>query len=253
MVLGIVGKIGSGKSAVVKYLQEEYGAIAFSCDEVAKEIMKEENFNVADSEEIFINENFSEKIRIELHPKVFSRIFENINILYNFLEENALDNNENKEDISILEKKLNINIFSNILNKNNFLNYYEDKEIIKNYKNNKIVINEKNENILKKYNFKKKNEFYSILIIIESALPSDDMFKICDKIIYIDSPYEDRVCRLKESRNYTEEKIKLIYDSQAYYEKFYDRADYKVMNDASKDDLRNKIKEVIDEIYIASK
>ena len=38
MVIGIVGKIGSGKSEVVDYLHDAYGAAKFSCDEVAKEI-----------------------------------------------------------------------------------------------------------------------------------------------------------------------------------------------------------------------
>jgi len=280
MVLGIVGKIGSGKSAVVKYLQEEYGAIAFSCDDVAKEIMKEEDYNISGNDEIFTNKNFLEKVRIELHPKVFYRIFENILILYNFIAQNEYNSEKNEDILSVLEKKYNINIFSNLLNENNFLNFIEQSNrfskeksytklnnenylnslrennfMNKNHKNNeKQDIKTENECALRILeNFKNFNEFYNILIIIESALPSDDMFKICDNMIYIDSPYKDRVNRLKETRDYSEEKIKLIYDSQAYYEKFYDRADYKIMNDGTKEALVNKVKEVMDEIYIASK
>ncbi|MBR3288667.1 MAG: dephospho-CoA kinase, partial [Lachnospiraceae bacterium] len=79
MVIGIVGKIGSGKSEVVDYLHDAYGAAKFSCDEVAKEIMVEEGYKIDDKQDIFTNENILEKIRIELHPKVFSRINENIN------------------------------------------------------------------------------------------------------------------------------------------------------------------------------
>ena len=100
-----------------------------------------------------------------------------------------------------------------------------------------------------KENFKNKNN----LILIESALPSDEMYKMCDKVIYIDSSFEDRVKRLKESRDYSEAKTKLIYNSQEYYEKYYNMADYKIYNNGTKEELEEKVKEVLDEIYITCK
>lgn len=178
MVFGIVGKIGSGKSEIVKYLKDEYNAISFSCDEIAKKIIKENGLKIYNSEEVFTNTNLQEKIRTELHPLVFKRINENIN------------------------------------------------------------------------NFKNKSE---LLFIIESALPSDNMFSICDKVIYVDSPYDMRVDRLKSSRGYDENKIKQIYDSQKYYDRFYDRADFKIDNSGTIDDLINRIEGVMNEIYIVGK
>ena len=201
MVLGIVGKIGSGKSAVVKYLQKNYDTIVFSCDDVAKEIMAkgETDYEPGLPGEIFTNEKKQEECRTILHPLVFERINENITNFY-------IKSKENQKE--------------NIKNKNNFTNFM---------------------------NFSEK------LIIIESALPSDIMFKMCDKVIYIDSPYEERVKRLKDARDYSESKTKLIYDSQKYYEKFYDMADFKINNDGTKEELEKKIKEVMDEIYITCK
>ncbi len=192
MVLGIVGKVGSGKSTVIKYLETNYDSIVFSCDDIAKEIMEkgETEYKPGSLGEIFTNENKQEECRIILHPLVFNRI---------------------KQNIMDVENKNNSN------NKHNLNNSYKE------------------------------------LIIIESALPNDEMYKMCDKVMYIDTPYENRVKRLKEERDYSESKTKLIYDSQKFYEKFYDRADYTINNDGTKKELEEKVKEVINEIYITCK
>lgn len=246
MVLGIVGKIGSGKSAVVKYIEKNYDAIVFSCDEIAKEIMEkgESSYDPGFAGEIFINEKKQEECRTLLHPLVFIRIYKNILEIEN--KNNFLNNlNENNEDLDLKGNNCNLNNLlnkpcdnSNIMNKNNFDNIL-NIDCNENYKNKNYFLN--------------KNNFSKKLIIIESALPSDEMFKMCDKVIYIDSPYEERVKRLKESRDYSESKTKLIYDSQKYYEKFYDRADYKIYNDGTKEELEEKVKEVLNEIHIACK
>ena len=39
-VLGITGGVGSGKSLVLEYLKEEYGAYICQMDETAKELQK---------------------------------------------------------------------------------------------------------------------------------------------------------------------------------------------------------------------
>ena len=201
MVLGIVGKIGSGKSTAIEYIEKNYGAIVFSCDNIAKDIMEkgESDYDPGFDGEIFINKKKQEECRTLLHPLVFNRICRDIENILNKSIENNLSN------------KNNINNFNNLHN------------------------------------------FYEGIIIIESALPSDDMFKICDKVIYIDSSYDDRVKRLKESRDYSESKTKLIYDSQEFYEKYYNKADYRISNDGTKEELEEKIKEVLNEIYITCK
>ena len=39
-VIGITGGVGSGKSEVLKFLEQEYGAVVCQMDEVAKQIQK---------------------------------------------------------------------------------------------------------------------------------------------------------------------------------------------------------------------
>ena len=267
MVIGIVGKIGSGKSEVVDYLRDAYNAAKFSCDEVAKEIMVEEGYEIDNKQDFFTNENILERVRIELHPKVFSRINEYINILNNFYKQKELIAEKIVENIRESGKLDAFINFENILdvcdideNKNN-RKYYNN--LLNNKPEDIFSHMEKTLNFSKKrrtyYNKKKKSnsnnilEFFEDLIIVESALPSEDMFNICDKMIYIDCSYENRVSRLKKSRKYSDEKIKQIFDSQQYYEDFYNRYEYKILNDGSKKELINKVDEVMNEIYIACK
>lgn len=263
MVLGIIGKIGSGKSTVIKYIEKKYDAIVFSCDEIAKDIMEkgETDYDPGFADEIFTSVKKQEECRTILHPLVFKRIYENI---FKIKNENNFKNfpninNQNENDIGFSKKNstLELNrINLNNENKNNsklscktqFQSIEESNDINLNYVNKKNSMNFLNIN-----NFKNEKNFSEKLIIVESALPSDEMYKMCDKVIYIDSPYEDRVKRLKESRDYPESKTKLIYDSQTYYEKYYNKADYKIYNNGTKEELEEKVKEVLNEIYITCK
>ena len=186
MIIGIVGKIGSGKSTCVKFIKNnynQYNIYVFSCDEIAKKIIEDNpkkfNFLLVNLNDFFTNDLLQKKIREDFHPIVFDNIKKCIN---------------------------------NKINKN-------DKQ----------------------------------LFIIESALPNEQMYKICDKIICIKSSDEHILNRLIASRNYTESKVQMIYSSQKYYEKFYDKADYVVINNGKERDFLNSVKEVIDEICIVCK
>ena len=247
MVLGVVGKIGSGKSEIIRYLQDKYSAISFSCDEIAKRIIEEEGLDIFNSDEVFTNPNLQEDIRTNFHPLVFSRIFENLNNLSRFIllyYTNFFAAFLTKENINNF---LNLNNLFTEININNFYNFLnrlcscklDDKEYLYNF--------------LNKNNFSEFNNFYEFRIIIESALPNDEMFKMCDKTIYIDCAYDIRVKRLKESRGYSEEKVKLIYNSQNFYNKYYDKANFKIDNCGSREELISKVEEVINEICIVSK
>lgn len=208
MVIGIIGKIGSGKSTCVNCIKEIYGATVFNCDDIAKEMVKnkEVDYEVVSGIEFFTNENLQELCRIKLHPIVFSRIKNNIN---NFINKNNITDDKSKKSAYDVSK--------NILSKNNFMNYYEQ------------------------------------IFIIETALPGQMLFDMCDKTILIESSFEDKAKWLFDSREYGVGKTKLIYDSQKYYEKFYEMADYKIVNDGNIDGFKKKIKEVIDEICVAGK
>lgn len=183
MVLGIIGKIGSGKSACIKYLMKNYNVCVYSCDEIAKEMLNN-NETVYEKDEfndIFTNEKKQKECRSNFHPLVYKKI---------------------KNDILELSKK---------------------------------------------------SEYKNITFIIESALPSEFLYDICDKVIFIDCSDKVKIERLKEKRSYTEEKSKKILDLQKYYDEFYKMADYVILNDTILDEFEKKIKEVMDEICVIRK
>ena len=181
MVLGVTGKIGSGKTLCCEILEKEYKAKVYSCDKIAKEIIenKETDYEPLPQSLFFRSEAAQEECRQKIHKIVFDRIDESI-------------------------KK-----------------------------------------------FKLTND--NTLIVVECALPSERLFEICDKLIYVRNSYENKVKLLKEKRSYDEEITKLIYDSQKYYDKCYEKADIIIDNDGTKLELENKLKEVMNEIYIIRK
>ena len=187
MILGIIGKVGSGKTVCVEYLEKEYDAKVFSCDNIAKEVIdsNETDYVPLPPLVLFRDEMAQKECREKIHPIVFNRIKKSIEII---------ENNE-----------------------------------------------------------KHNNSNLGKLIVVECALPNETFYNICDKVIYIKNSFEDKFKLLKEKRGYSEEIIKQIYNSQKYYDKFYSKANYIIINDGTKQDLERKIKEVIDEIYIICK
>lgn len=186
MVIGVVGKIGSGKSYFIEYVKDNYkNVITFSCDTIAKKIMDsgESEYTGKDITPyiFFTNEAYQEEIRNKLHPIVFKKIEDNI----------------------------------------------------QKYKNDMMHDN--------------------YIFLIESALPSDYMLELCDKLIYIKSDFFDNLARLKENRGYSDNQAKLIFDSQKFYEKFYDKADYIIDNNSNLNRFKDSIKEVMNEICIIRK
>lgn len=187
MVIGIIGKIGSGKSFCTRYLVKNYNAVVISCDEIAKEIIENNETDYVQTPPFvfFRSKEAQEECRSKIHTKVFEKI----------------------------------QIIINDIHKDSKLN-------------------------------KSSND---ILIAVECALPNNKLFDICDKVICIINSYQNKVNILKNTRDYSEETTKLIYDSQEYYDKYYNKADKIIINDGTKNDFENKIKEAIDEIYIIRK
>ena len=190
MVIGVVGKIGSGKSAVVKYFKNNcsgFNVVELSCDDIAKELLEDPNlkfnFKNVRAYDFFTNDIYQQEVREKFHPLVFNKI----------------------------------------------------KNMIEQYKSS---VDAKGKNTL---------------FIIESALPSALMYEMCDKVIYIKSSFDNSHMRLAKSREYSENQSKVIYDSQKYYEKFYNMADYIIDNNGTKEDFIKKIDEVKDEICIICK
>ncbi len=79
-------------------------------------------------------------------------------------------------------------------------------------------------------------------VFIESALLYDDHYEVfCDETWYIYASEEQRIQRLKLSRNYTKEKIESIMKSQLTEQKFKDKCDVIIDNDKTYDDVRQQL------------
>ena len=177
MIIGIIGKIGSGKSKCLKLIKELYS----DCDIIAKEILEADDddkftFRYLRPYDFFTNNEVQDDVRKNFHPLVFNKI----------------------------------------------------KDMI-------------------------DKSGRSTISLIETALPSELFYNICDKVIYIKVSPENAIKRLKSSRSFTDNQFKVIYDSQKFYEKFYERADYVIDNNDDLDSLKSKLKEVMDEICFICK
>ena len=185
MIIGIIGKIGSGKSKCLKLIKELYSDCdikVYSCDDIAKEILEADDdddkftFRYLRPYDFFTNNEVQDDVRKNFHPLVFNKIKDMID----------------KSDRSTIS-------------------------------------------------------------LIETALPSELFYDICDKVIYIKVSPENAIKRLKSSRSFTDNQFKVIYDSQKFYEKFYERADYVIDNNDDLDSLKSKLKEVMDEVCFICK
>ena len=178
IILGVMGKVGSGKSSLIRIIEEKYKIKKFIADDVFKEMKENGEFkdDIDLNSKLFLDTKLQEKIRKEYHPKVFEKI------------------NKEIKDIT---------------------------------------------NSGESYDF----------IVIETALPSEMFLDMCDKTIYIENNDKINTMRLIESRNYSMIKIKSILDSQKYYERFYKKADYKIVNDEDIINLKVEAGFILDEIY----
>lgn len=94
-----------------------------------------------------------------------------------------------------------------------------------------------------KNNLKPDNNY-----VIESAILFDtDLVLLCDKIIYVYTNYEERLKRLSESRNLSEEKIKEILSNQMESEDFKEKSDYVIDNSFSPSDTKEQLKKILDQ------
>lgn len=87
------------------------------------------------------------------------------------------------------------------------------------------------------------------LIVIETALPSESFFDLCDEtILVINDNFEEL---LKLNRKYTDELIFQIIKSQLKYDSMYVKCKWTIINDQSIDDLENKVVDLVNKLYKA--
>lgn len=72
MIVGITGYVGSGKSTFIKLFMNNFNAYFINTDDIAKEIIKDSPF-IYVNDNAFLNKEDAEKIKNEIHPKVWQK------------------------------------------------------------------------------------------------------------------------------------------------------------------------------------
>lgn len=191
-VLGITGGVGSGKSQVLAYLQETYGANICQLDEVAKKLQQRGG---SCFEQILLA--FGENVR-------------------------GADGELNRERLGQI--------------------VFRDKEKLQIL--NQIVHPEVKRWVQQDIS-EKKAEGVSIYVIEAALMPDAGYDDICQEMWYIYTEESVRRIRLKASRDYSDEKITQMIQSQPSEEQFRKISDVVIDNSGSFEETKKKIGELI--------
>lgn len=103
---------------------------------------------------------------------------------------------------------------------------------------------------VKKIIKEKVNDDYCKYICIETALPIEaSLDDICDKIWFVYTPLEIRIERLKNSRNYSDEKISNIISKQLSDKEYKAYASDIIINQGTEEELSSQIDEIFNKYY----
>ena len=129
-----------------------------------------------------------------------------------------------------------------IENQVDFYNSFHTQNIVRHNFHPKVFRFIKNE-IDKKI---KANKNYNF--IIETALPSNYFFSICDYTIYIINKLKSKKQIILDERNIQNNSLIKIINIQNFYNKYYKKCDFKIINNNSLIDLYKKFDVVINKI-----
>lgn len=191
-VLGITGGVGSGKSQVLAYLQETYGANICQLDEVAKKLQQRGG-----------------------------SCFEQILLAFG-------------ENVRGADGELNRECLGQIV--------FRDKEKLQIL--NQIVHPEVKRWVQQDIS-EKKAEGVSLYVIEAALMPDAGYDDICQEMWYIYTEESVRRIRLKASRDYSDEKITQMIQSQPSEEQFRKISDVVIDNSGSFEETKKKIGELI--------
>lgn len=238
MILGITGGVGTGKSTILNYLREKYGAYLISCDDVARQLQQPEEECYGPMLELFQNtkiryadmdpdsdgnrdtENLLNKDGSFNRSVIARKVFADVELL------KAL----NRIVHPAVKRRVRELIDSYIQTYNNIQSdscpyFYRDSKIDAYKKGNK----ESNNGIP--------------LIVIEAALLLEDNYgEICDEIWYVRADEDVRRERLRKSRGYSDEKIDSIFASQRADESY--RECCSVTIDNSSENVQNTFRQL---------
>lgn len=194
-VYGITGGAGTGKSEVIKMLQENFGGCVIMSDEVARELMQKGN------------------ISYQLIAEYFGR-----DILM--------------DDGEIDRKKLADHVFNNkeALEKLNSMTHPYVKDEIR-----KLIAEAEASGECR-------------FVALESAILLECGYEdICDEFWYVYTKPEIRRQRMKETRNYSDEKVDSVMRNQQPDEVFFKQCSFVIENNTTLSDVYDQLKEKLDQ------
>ena len=194
-VYGITGGAGTGKSEVIKMLQQNFGGCVIMSDEVARELMQKGN------------------ISSQLIVEYFGR-----DILM--------------DDGEIDRKKLADHVFNNkeALEKLNSMTHPYVKDEIR-----KLIAEAEASGECR-------------FVALESAILLECGYEdICDEFWYVYTKPEIRRQRMKETRNYSDEKVDSVMRNQQPDEVFFEQCSFVIKNNTTLSDVYAQLKEKLDQ------
>lgn len=194
-VYGITGGAGTGKSEVIKMLQENFSGCVIMSDEVARELMQKGN------------------ISYQLIVEYFGR-----DILM--------------DDGEIDRKKLADHVFNNkeALEKLNSMTHPYVKDEIR-----KLIAEAEASGECR-------------FVALESAILLECGYEdICDEFWYVYTKPEIRRQRMKETRNYSDEKVDSVMRNQQPDEVFFEQCSFVIENNTTLSDVYDQLKEKLDQ------
>ncbi|MCI6513004.1 MAG: dephospho-CoA kinase [Coprococcus catus] len=194
-VYGITGGAGTGKSEVIKMLQQNFGGCVIMSDEVARELMQKGN------------------ISYQLIVEYFGR-----DILM--------------DDGEIDRKKLADHVFNNkeALEKLNSMTHPYVKDEIR-----KLIAEAEASGECR-------------FVALESAILLECGYEdICDEFWYVYTKPEIRRQRMKETRNYSDEKVDSVMRNQQPDEVFFEQCSFVIKNNTTLSDVYAQLKKKLDQ------
>ena len=194
-VYGITGGVGTGKSEVIKMLQQNFGGCVIMSDEVARELMQKGN------------------ISYQLIVEYFGR-----DILM--------------DDGEIDRKKLADHVFNNkeALEKLNSMTHPYVKDEIR-----KLIAEAEASGECR-------------FVALESAILLECGYEdICDEFWYVYTKPEIRRQRMKETRNYSDEKVDSVMRNQQPDEVFFEQCSFVIKNNTTLSDVYAQLKEKLEQ------
>ena len=194
-VYGITGGAGTGKSEVIKMLQQNFGGCVIMSDEVARELMQKGNISYQ-----LIGEYFGRDILMD--------------------------------DGEIDRKKLADHVFNNkeALEKLNSMTHPYVKDEIR-----KLIAEAEASGECR-------------FVALESAILLECGYEdICDEFWYVYTKPEIRRQRMKETRNYSDEKVDSVMRNQQPDEVFFEQCSFVIKNNTTLSDVYAQLKEKLDQ------